>query len=248
MPIWGASFCGCEIKNDTHVDMYIARKIDWGAVSKTALIIGSGVALLSGVGGLVGLGAAAATEGAATAAAGTAAAAAGTAAVTAGIALSVTDVWTIVGLVGGGAGLLGTLFGLSPAETDELKHDLSVAPDGADVIVHTDKSIMQIVEGNSDKNLAKAMNMTESQVRQMKKVITDHKHGATRVAPGKSFKFDTGVYSTWKAHVITENLEEGVADVRTAFWYGKYSHYKASTLWKNISSKKKPIAIHKGEA
>jgi len=156
--------------------------------------------------------------------------------------------WTIVGGVGKGVGFVGNMIGLTPQESKKLKDDLAIAPEGTDVIVHTDKSIMEIIEGNSDKNLAAGMNMTESQVRDMKKVIKDHKHGAKRIPPGKSFKFDTGCYSTWKVHVITENLEERVESVWTSFWYGQYSHYKASKLFKKISSTKLPIKIHKKAA
>jgi len=246
-------FAGCEIKNDTEVDMYICRSVNWGAVAATVGVIGGVVAVVASAGALaaVGVGAAgaeaagAAAAGAASAGAAEAAGAAAATTIIAGIALTAQNVWSMVGIVGGTASLAATLFGLSPAETKKLVHDLEIAPDGADVIVHTDKSIMDIVEGNSDKDLATAMNMTENQVRDMKKVIKDHKYGAECIAPGKSFKFDTGMFSTWKAHVITENLEEGIEDVWTSFWYGQYSQYKASTLWKNVSAKKLQIAIHK---
>jgi len=236
MPIAGMSFAGCEIKNDTQVNMYISRKVDWPLIAKGAAVIGGVVALVSGVGGVYGLSilGVAAGEGAAA-----------TATIIAGIAMTADNVWKIVGVTGAAVGLFGGLVGFTPAETNQLRHDLAIAEDGTDVIVHTNKSIMQIIEGNSDEDIAKAMNMTEDQVRQMKRSITDHKYGAELIRPGKSFKFDTGMYSTWKAHVITENLEEGVADVWTAFWYGTYSHYKASTLWKDLSVKKLPISIHK---
>jgi len=257
MPIWGMHFAGCEIKNDTEVDMYIVRKADWKTVGTAVGIVGATVGIICGVGALaVGIGGGAGAAGAAGAAAGAteaaAAAAAGAAATAAvvegaavGFTLTASHIWAMVGVGASTVGLAGRLIGLTPEESEALKHDLEIAEEGEDVIVHTDKSIMDIIEGNSDTNLSKAMNMTEDQVRQMKKVIKDHKYGAERIAPGKSFKFDTGCYSTWKAHVITENLEEGVADVWTSFWYGGYSHYKASTLWKNLSAKTLPIAIKK---
>jgi len=258
MPIWGMHFAGCEIKNDTDVDMYIVRSVDWNTVAKTVGVVGGAIAVVSLVGGAAvggaAAGAAAAAEGAAAAAGdaaadviitgAAAAAAAADGLVTAGF-MSAGNIWAIVGITGGSLGVVSGLLGFSPDEQKKLDHDFKIAAEGTDVIVHTDKSIMDIVEENSDKSLAKAMNMTEDQVRQIKKVIKDHKYGAKRIAPGKSFKFDTGCFSTWKAHVITENLEEGVADVWTSFWYGKYSQYKASTLWNNISAKKFPIAIHK---
>lgn len=234
MPIAGMHFAGCEIKNDTQVNMYISRRVDWPLIAKGAGVIGGLVAVIAGVGAFAALGVAAG-EGVATA----------TATIIAGIAMTADTVWKIVGITGAGVGLFGGLVGFTPAETNQLRHDLALAEDGTDVIVHTNKSVMHIIEGNTDEDIAKAMNMTEDQVRQMKRSITDHKYGAELIRPGKSFKFDTGLYSTWKAHVITENLEEGVADVWTAFWYGTYSHYKASTLWKDISVKKLPIAIHK---
>jgi len=268
MPILGMHFAGCEIKNDTEVDMYIVRSVDWNTFAKTVGVIGGAIAVVSLVGGAAAAaaGAAAAAEGAAAAAAeGAAAAVAGAAgdaadviitgaaaaaaaaakgAVTAGL-MSAGSTWTIVGVTGGSLGVVSGLLSFSSDQKKQLDHDFKIAADGTDVIVHTDKSIMDIVEENSDKSLAEAMNMTENQVRRIKKVIKDHKYGAKRIAPGKSFKFDTGCFSTWKAHVITENLEEGVADVWTSFWYGNYSQYKASTLWKNISAKKFEIAIHK---
>lgn len=259
MPILGMHFAGCEIKNDTEVDMYIVRSVDWNTVAKTVGVVGGAIAVVSLVGGAAAAGAAAAAEGAAAAAASaagdaaadviiTGAAAAAAAAadglVTAGI-MTAGNIWTIVGVTGASLGVVSGLLNFSPDQQKQLDHDFKIAADGTDVIVHTDKSIMDIVEENSDKSLAKAMNMTEDQVRQIKKVIKDHKYGAKRIAPGKSFKFDTGCFSTWKAHVITENLEEGVADVWTSFWYGNYSQYKASTLWKNISANKFEIAVHK---
>jgi len=251
MPIGKMHFAGCEIKNDTQVDMYIVRKVDWKTVGLAVGVVGTVVGIVSGIGGVAlgitgaagATGATAATEVVAGAAA-TAAVAEG-AVVVAGITLTAKHVWSIVGIGATAVGFVGRLIGLTPTESEKLKHDFKLAKGGKDVIVHTDKSIMDIIEGNSDKNLSKAMNMTEKQVRQMKKVIKDHKHGAKRIPPGKVFSFDTGMYSTWKVHVINENLEEGVASVWTAFWYGRYSHYKASTLWKNLSRKQLPIAIKK---
>jgi len=243
MPIWGMHFAGCEIKNDTKVDMYIARKVDWAVVAATVTTIGGVIAAVATAGGsLAAIGAAAVADVGVGAATG--------AALVGGIFLK-QGFWTIVGGVGKGVGFVGNMIGLTPQESKKLKDDLAIAPEGTDVIVHTDKSIMEIVEGNSDKDLAAAMNMTESQVRDMKKVVKDHKHGAKRIPPGKSFKFDTGCYSTWKVHVITENLEERVESVWTSFWYGQYSHYKASKLFthpKKISSTKLPIKIHKKAA
>ena len=247
MPIWGMHFAGCEIKNDTKVDMYIARKVDWAIVATTVTTIGGIIAAIGTYGGsLAALGATVVADVGVEAMTG--------AAFIGGFFLK-QGFWTIVGNVGKGTKFVGNVLGkvlnLTPQASDKLKHDLALAPEGTDVIVHTDKSIMEIVEGNSDKDLAAAMNMTESQVRDMKKVIKDHKHGAKRIPPGKSFKFDTGCYSTWKVHVITENLEERVESVWTSFWYGQYSHYKASKLFthpKKISSTKLPIKIHKKAA
>jgi len=243
MPIWGMHFAGCEIKNDTKVDMYIARKVDWALVATTVTTIGGIVAAIGTCGGsLAAIGVAAVGEVGVGAMTG--------AAFIGGIFLK-QGFWTIVGGAGKGIGFVGNILGLTPQASKQLKDDLAFAPEGTDVVVNTDKSIMEIVEGNSDKNLAAAMNMTESQVREIKKVIKDHKHGAERIPPGKSFKFDTGCYSTWKVHVITENLEERVESVWTSFWYGQYSHYKASKLFthpKKISSTKLPIKIHKKAA
>ena len=51
MPIWGMHFAGCEIKNDTKVDMYIARKVDWALVATTVTTIGGIVAAIGTCGG-----------------------------------------------------------------------------------------------------------------------------------------------------------------------------------------------------
>jgi len=247
----------CSIKNDTEVGMYIHHSIHWPALVPVIGIAAS-IATLGFASAAAAAGTAAAegvVEGGAAAAAAEAttlfeggAVAAGEAAATAGTFLYLTSSgWSLVsGLTLGSFALLGHILGLTPSATELLEKELAATEKGHDVIVKTNKTIMEIVEKNSVKDLVKATNATENQIKKIKKVIKDHKHHAsTFTKPGHTYHFTAGMKSIWKVHVINENLEEEVKSVWTAFWWGKTKKYNASTLFGKLSKSKTKILIHK---
>jgi len=232
-------FSTCEIKNDTKVDMWITHKTDWAA-------LGSFVGLTAGV--VVAVVGTALSLGAASPAligwVGSIGTAIGLEGLGAGFFLT-TAGWEVVIQSVGAVSSLGGLLGLNMQEIEDIKHELEV-DEGKGVIVHTDKTMMQIFEENSKEDLAKVANKSVGQIEEIQQIIHDFKYGGPkRIAPGKSYKFSAACFSVWRAHMLSVNMEGGAQNVWVGFWWGTTNKYKVTQLWEKIDQDKVDITVHK---